>query len=272
MERRAVDVGGSRIGYLRAGSGTPVVLLHGGLADARAWKRQLATFAEHHDVVSWDAPGCGGSDDPPRGTPLEGYADRLAAFVAALGFDRPHLVGLSFGGGLALATAARHPGLPRSVVAASAYAGWGGSLPAEEVRRRVAHAEHASDEPPQAWLPGFLDSLYGSSGPDESAEEIATIASERRPEGARTMLYAFAEADLTGDLSKIEAPTLLLYGEEDVRSPRSVAEAIRAEIPGSRLRMLAGVGHALPFEAPDRFDAEVIAFLSDPHGRGPNGA
>lgn len=271
MERRTIVVGGERVGYLRAGKGWPVVLLHGGLADARAWRRQLATFADDHDVVAWDAPGCGASDDPPGDTPLAGYADRLAAFVDALGLERPHLVGLSFGGGLALATAARHPRLAASVVAASAYAGWGGSLPPGEVRRRVASAERACDEPPPAWLPDFLESLYGSNGPDETADELAEIASERRPEGARAMLHAFADADLTDDLPTIEAPTLLLYGEEDVRSPRPVAEAIRAGVPDARLTMLSGVGHVLPVEAPDRFDAEVLAFFSACQAAGPSG-
>jgi pimeloyl-ACP methyl ester carboxylesterase len=87
-------------------------------------------------VVAWDAPGAGRSSDPPEGFGLDGYADCLAGFVDRLDLGRPHVLGLSFGGILALALYGRHPAVTRSPVLASAYAGWGGSLPAEV--RRIA--------------------------------------------------------------------------------------------------------------------------------------
>ncbi len=135
-----VDAAGYRIAYERAGQGPPVVLVHGYVGDRRTWRGQLTTLSDEFTLVAWDAPGYGGSDDPPEDVGLEGFADCLAAFIAALGLERPHVVGLSFGGGLALELYRRHPAVPRSLVLAGAYAGWAGSLPAAEVEHRLHQA------------------------------------------------------------------------------------------------------------------------------------
>ena len=127
-----VEVDGLRITYERAGSGPPLVLLHGYVGDGPAtWRYQLDGLSDAFTVVAWDAPGAGGSSDPPESFGTAGYADALAGFIAALGLETPHVAGLSFGAILALALYRRHPTVPRSLVLASAYAGWGGSLPPE---------------------------------------------------------------------------------------------------------------------------------------------
>jgi pimeloyl-ACP methyl ester carboxylesterase len=71
----------------------------------------------------------------------------------------------------------------------------------------------------------------------------------------------FAEHDLRDVLPIIDVPSLLLYGDQDVRSPLSVAEEMHAKIPGSKLVVLPGVGHMSDVEAPERFNAEVRSFL-----------
>src|SRR5829696_742238 len=148
MELDRVEVGGLGIAYRRAGAGPALLLVHGALGDSRDWRPQLEGLAGELTVVAWDAPGCGGSDDPPESFRLPDFADCLAAFAAAIGFERPHVLGLSFGGGLALELYRRHPGLPRSLLLASAYAGWAGSLPPEVVRERVERAEREAGLPP----------------------------------------------------------------------------------------------------------------------------
>ena len=65
-------------------------------------------------------PGAGRSSDPPESFGLEGYADCLAGFIGRLGLERPHVVGLSLGGALALELYRRHPGVPATLVLASA--------------------------------------------------------------------------------------------------------------------------------------------------------
>jgi pimeloyl-ACP methyl ester carboxylesterase len=85
---------------------------------------------------------------------------------------------------------------------------------------------------------------------------------EVRPAGMRPMVQGFTEADLREVLPHIQVPTLLLYGDADRRSPLEVvARDLHDQIPGSRLVVLAGVGHQLDMEAPERFNAEVRSFL-----------
>jgi pimeloyl-ACP methyl ester carboxylesterase len=257
-----VEVGGLRVAYRRAGRGPVLVLVHGALGDSRDWRLQLEGLSDELTVVAWDAPGCGASDDPPGTFRLADFADCLAGFVAALGIDRPHLLGLSFGGGLALELYRRHPGLPRSLVLASAYAGWKGSLPPEVVRERVERAERQAGLPPEQWVRGYLPGLFTEAAPPELLEEAAAIMLDARPAGMRAMIRSFADADLRDVLPGIRVPTLLLYGDADRRSPLgTVAADLHREIPGSRLRIMPGAGHAANMEAPERFNAEVREFL-----------
>jgi pimeloyl-ACP methyl ester carboxylesterase len=94
-----VEVDGLRVGYERAGQGPPLVLLHGYVGDgATTWRGQLEGLSDRFTVVAWDAPGAGGSSDPPESFGLAGYADCLARFIGRLGLEHPHVVGLSFGG------------------------------------------------------------------------------------------------------------------------------------------------------------------------------
>jgi pimeloyl-ACP methyl ester carboxylesterase len=82
-----------------------------------------------------------------------------------------------------------------------------------------------------------------------------------RPAGALSMLTAFANADLRAVLPTIGVPTLLIYGAEDVRAPREVAEALHAQIPASRLILVPGAGHDVNLEAPEEYAAAVRSFL-----------
>jgi pimeloyl-ACP methyl ester carboxylesterase len=124
-----VQVGSLSIAFEWMGEGVPLLLLHGGVSDRREWRQQLEGLSDEFAVVAWDAPGCGRSSDPPDDFLMPDYADCLAGFIAALGLVRPHVVGLSFGGTLALELYRRHPNVPRTLVLASAYTGWAGSLP-----------------------------------------------------------------------------------------------------------------------------------------------
>lgn len=80
------------------------------------------------------------------------------------------------------------------------------------------------------------------------------------------MARASAQADLRDVLPHIEVPTLLLYGDQDVRAPLRVAEHLHAEIPTSRLVVMPGVGHVSSVEAPERFNAELRSFLRSAQG------
>ena len=256
-----VVVGGLTIGFRRAGQGTPLVLLHGGMGDSRGWPDQLRGLSDEFAVVAWDAPGCGASSDPPDTFSLPDYADCLAGFVDALGLGRPHVLGHSFGAGLALELCGRHPGLARSLILAGPYAGWAGSLPAEEVEARLRLALETAALLPDRFEPRSIPGLFSDVMSAGKRELLASIMSEARPAGTRVMARAFAEADLRDVLPQIDVPTLLMCGESDERSPVAVGQALHAAIATSRLVVLPGVGHESFLEAPERFNAEVRSFL-----------
>ncbi len=114
-----IEVKGLRIVYQRVGEGPPLVLLHGAFGfDSWAWRRQLDALSDEFTVVAWDMPGCGQSSDPPEGFRSPDYVDCLAAFIKALGLERPHVLGLSFGSQFALDLYRRHPSIPRTLILA----------------------------------------------------------------------------------------------------------------------------------------------------------
>jgi len=256
-----IEVGGVRIAYERAGDGPPLVLLHGGVSDHREWRHQIAGLSNAYDVIAWDAPGNGGSSDPPETFRMDDYAGCVAALVDALDVGPAHVVGLSWGSSLALALYARRPDLVRSLVLAAAYAGWAGSLPPEEVDRRVETAIQGMDVPPDEYAATWIPTLLTHRASPETVETLATIIRAFRPSGVRPMVLSMAEADLRPVLPTIAVPTLLLYGDEDARSPKAVADEMHRSIPGSELVFLPDVGHQCNLEAGDRFNEAVRRFL-----------
>lgn len=257
-----IEVGGLRIAYERAGEGPLVVLLHGFVGDGRStFQRQIDDLADEFTVVAWDGPGAGRSADPPASFRLPDYADCLADFVDTIGLGRPHVAGLSFGGALALELYRRRPRMPRTLVLAGAYAGWAGSLPPKVVEERLAQSLQSSDLPPAQFVARMLPTMFSKSALRERVDEFATSVSKFHPAGFRAMALASAEADLRDVLPRIAVPTLLIYGDEDVRAPLNVAEALHVSIAASRLVVMTGVGHASCVEAAERFNREVRDFL-----------
>jgi pimeloyl-ACP methyl ester carboxylesterase len=256
-----VDAGGHRIAYERRGEGPPLVLLHGYVGDRRMWRPQIDELSDAFTVVAWDAPGHGGSSDPPEDFPLSAWADCLAAFIGALELGRPHVLGLSSGGGLALELFSRHPTLPLTLVLASAYAGWAGSLPAEVVEERLQQALRLSDLAPDRLVEELIPTMFTDSAPRQLVEEFATSMRQFHPVGLRAISRAFAAADLRDVLPTVNVPTLLLYGDRDLRAPSDVAHDLHHEIPGSKLVFIPGAGHVCNIDAPERFNSDVRAFL-----------
>lgn len=254
-------VGEHSIAYRERGTGPPIVFLHGWPIDSREFAGQLRGLSDEFRVIAWDAPGAGESSDPAEGASLEDWADWLAEFVQSLDLDSVHVAGLSWGGGLALAFVDRYPSLVRSLVLMSAYAGWGGSLPAHEVQRRLELSIANTRRPPEHWVPAMLDTLLPPGSSTRLADELATMLSDRHPAATRVALTAFARADLRPALGRIDVSTLMLYGELDVRSGREVWEPIRAGIPHAEFVLIPAVGHMIDMQAVDRTNAEIRSFL-----------
>ena len=260
MESGALEIGGLRVAYRRAGQGPVVMLLHGILADGRAWIRQLRALSDRFTVIAWDAPGAGESSDPAEDFGLDGYVGCLGSFMEGLEIERANLVGLSWGGVLAQEMYRRHPQRISSLVLADTYAGWRGSLPTAVCEERLAGCLRESEQPPESWVRSWLPGLLTDAATDELREEVVAIMSDMHPSGYRTMALALAATDTRDLLPRIEAPTLLLWGEQDRRSPLEVAKRMQRLIPGAVLEVIPGAGHESNIEQPARFNAAVTGF------------
>jgi len=261
-----VSTNGLEIAYQRAGDGPPLVLVHGAASDSRTWRPQVTALADEFTVVAWDEPGAGRSSDVPGDFALADYAGCLAALIGALDLGPAHVAGLSWGGTVAQELYRHHPELVSTLLLVDTYAGWKGSLPEEEVRARVeavrqisAAADHFDPT-----LPG----LFAGDPPAEFVPLLEAMAADVRPDSMRTALLVMAEADQRDLLPRIAVPTLLIWGEQDGRSPLSVARQFEQAIPGAKLVVIPGAGHVSNLEAPERFNDAVREFCRahQPHG------
>ena len=256
-----VEVGGLAVAYERAGSGPSVVLAHGFVGDGRStWGSQIDALADEFTVVAWDAPGAGGSSDPPDGFGMDDYADCLAAFLRALQIEPAHLVGLSFGGALVLATFHRHRSLASSLAIVSGYAGWRGSLGSADAQQRLTRSLEVSELPPDQFAAAMVPSMFSPSVKDEVLATFTDSVLAFRPGGFRAMARASFE-DQSHVLPEVDVPALLLYADHDIRAPVAVGEAMHAQVRGSQLVVLHGPGHVSSVEAPNEVTRELRRFL-----------
>jgi pimeloyl-ACP methyl ester carboxylesterase len=254
-----IGANGVNIAYERVGHGPPLVLVHGAAEDSRAWRPQLDGLADEFTVVAWDEPGAGHSSDLPEAFELADFADCLAALIETLELGPVHIAGLSWGGTVVLELYRRHPGLVATLIMIDTYAGWKGSLPAEEVRARVAGAQQMLDAPPDDFDPTF-PGLFASDPPAQFVPLLAAIAADVRPATLGCQLRLMAEADHRDLLPRIAVPTLLVWGKQDVRSPLSVAHQFNETIPDTELLVIDGAGHVSNLEQPERVNQAVRQF------------
>ena len=174
---------GLRIAYRRSGTGPALVLLHGFIADGRIWRTQIDDFSRDFDVIAWDAPGCGQSCDPPEDFSMEDYARRLLALLNDAGVEAPDLLGLSWGGTLALEFHRLFPQHVRSMIIADSYAGWTGSLGAEDAQARLDRCLRESQLPAADWIPQWVPGTFSAGAPQEVLDELASVSHVGLPSG-----------------------------------------------------------------------------------------
>ena len=254
-----VEADGVEIAYERVGEGSPLVFVHGAAEDGRIWQPQLAGLADEFTVVAWDEPGAGRSSDLPEGFGLAGFADGLARLIETLGLGPAHVAGQSWGGTVVLELYRRHPGLVATLIMIDTYAGWKGSLPADEVRARVAGARQMLASPHEDFDPTF-PGLFASDPPARFVPLLATIAADVRFATLGHQLDIMAETDLADLLPHISVPTLLIWGQSDARSPLIVARAFEEAIPDTTLVTIEGAGHMSSLERPERVNDAAREF------------
>ncbi|GGR74389.1 pimeloyl-ACP methyl ester carboxylesterase [Nocardioides luteus] len=252
-----IEIDGFRLAFRRAGTGPPVVFVHGGAQDSRAWTPQLDALSDELTIIAWDEPGAGGSADVPRDFSLADYADSLAGLIRALGISGCTLVGLSWGVTVILELYRRHPTLAGSLVLADGYAGWRGSLGAGEADARLAALRAQPADLFDPTLPG----LFAGTPPAEVVPLHEAMTADVRRDSMLTALTAMASADLNEVLPTIQVPTQLVWGALDARSPLSVAREFERRVPGADLAVIPDCGHVSNLQAPEAFNDILRGFL-----------
>jgi hypothetical protein len=143
----------------------------------------------------------------------------------------------------------------------------GGPDPPEAVEQRLKQTIPDLDLPAEQVVAKYIPGLLTQAASPSVLNEVAAIMRDFHPAGMKTMVRSLAEANLRDVLPRIGIPTLLLYGDKDVRSPLNVAEDLHAAIAESRLVVIPEAGHLSNTEAAARFNAEIRDFLRSPEAR-----
>ena len=245
-----------------AGAGPALLCLHGIGSSSAAFRYQLEALSRKRRVLAWDAPGYAGSDDPPGPPGMDGYADAVADLLSARGLRRAHVLGMSFGGVIAVRLALRHPALVRSLILADSTPG-SGSDPVKAAAMRAREDDLAVQGVDRFSAARSRRLLSASASPQLVDEVTRSMAASIRLPGYGWAAAAMAETDHTPDFPKLRAPTLVLCGSEDVVCPPHVSSGIAGAVPGARMEIIDGAGHVSNQEEPDRFNELVEAFLDE---------
>lgn len=260
VSARRVAAGAATFTYAEAGTGPALVLLHGLGSGARSWKHQLADLSRDFRVIAWDAPGYGGSTPvAPEQPDASDYAAALARLLDALAVDRLDLVGHSLGTVTALRFAREHPDRVRSLTLASPSSGHA-RLGADE-QRRLRDARFCDLEAlgPSGMAQKRGPRLLSAASTPAQVQAVIETMALIRPDGYRQAVWMLSTADTAADLARLPAkmPVQIVYGDADVvTTPQSIADVARAR-PDAPLHAIAGAGHAVYLEQPQRFNAIV---------------
>ncbi|MGE0641457.1 MAG: alpha/beta hydrolase [Thermoanaerobaculia bacterium] len=266
---RLLDVAGREVGIERAGSGAPLVLLHGFGESTLAVEKVIPDLARHFDVVAIDLNGFGYTQRPRERASytLAGQAQLVLDVMDRLGFEKVTLGGHSYGGGVALYLAAEHPERIQRLLLVDNV------LPIFATKRRapffawrwvvnlVVHTIGLRDKRIEE---GLLESYY-----DDALVTPALIreyADRLRIEGAvdayRGLMGPTKELPYELDLATIRQPTLVVWGAEDALIPAAGARETSAALPDGRFVEIPACGHNPMDECPKQFLDAALPFLT----------
>ncbi|HET9724495.1 MAG TPA: alpha/beta fold hydrolase [Actinomycetota bacterium] len=254
-----VSIEGGDLYCEQAGEGFPVVLIHPGLWDCRIWDAQFESFAAHHHVVRYDLRGYGRSD-PPTG-PYSDVGD-LRSLLSELSIERCALVGCSSGGQLAIdATLSDPSSVDALVLVSTNVTGYVWEDPDLDDRFDAVELAVAADD-----LEGAVDAqmaLWAPLDPDgETTARIRSIASDNTRVLRIPDAMIRAREPAIGRLPELEAATLVIVGERDVREIHAIADLVAERVPGVLKREIHEADHLVMVRQPAVFNRVVLDFLS----------
>jgi 4,5:9,10-diseco-3-hydroxy-5,9,17-trioxoandrosta-1(10),2-diene-4-oate hydrolase len=257
IQEEFVLVNGAKIHYQRAGTGRPLLLLHGLVGSAKNWRLNISFLAGHSTVYAVDLFNMGESDRVPGlDAGLEATADRLAAYMDALGLDEADISGHSHGGAIAMMFAARHPDRVRSLILfapANPFCDLGHQLIRFYQTRVGIWLARQIPFLPRMLKATALSRMYGDPSRVSAGALEGYIEGLRIPGTIDHVLQivqrwavdmGLLRSALTGLVAK---PTLLIWGDRDRAVGLPSGRELQRTLPHSSLIVLPGVGH-IPFE------------------------
>jgi pimeloyl-ACP methyl ester carboxylesterase len=237
------EANGISIHYAIYGHGSPVIFLHGGLANADYWGNQVPAVAAHHTVIVMDSRGHGRSTRDARPYGYDLMADDIVALMDALKIPKADIVGWSDGAILGLDLAMRHKERTGRVFAFAANTVTAGVIDGVEKNPTfAAYIERAGHE-------------YGklSATPKEYGAFVDQISK----------MWAEQPNWTDAQLKTIESPVLVVDGDHDEAIKRAHTEYIAATIPHAGLLILPNVSHFAFLQDPAQFNFAILHFLGD---------
>lgn len=244
--------------YLRAGSGKPLVLVHGYLGGAAQWQDQLSDLAATHDVIAPDLPGFAQAADQAGPSRIADFASAVMTCIDQLGIGNFTLLGHSMGGMIAQEIAAQHGARIDALV----LYGTGplGLMPDrfEAIETSIARLDAdgvpaTADRISATWFrDGAAATGYGAT------RDIARLAD---PQAAHNALLAMRDWDGRDALARFNMPCRILWGDQDKSYRWPQIDALWKGIRGSELAVVPGASHAVHMEKPALFNALIQDFL-----------
>jgi 3-oxoadipate enol-lactonase len=232
------------------GEGLPLILAHPIGASLRFWDALMPHLAGHGPVVRYDLRGHGQSPVSAEEGSIEQFADDLLAVADAEGFERFDLCGVSLGGMVALAVAARHGQRVHRVVVSSTAANVAPPPPGWNGRREAALKDG------MAPLAGPMVERMFSAAFRETADPLIdtlkTVFERMRPTGYANAVSILRDADLGERLARVQSPTLVIAGQQDPLCPPQKQQALVDALPRAELAVL-DCGHFPPVEQAAEF-------------------
>jgi len=255
--RTAVGADGTRIAFQDAGfpHEQTLVLLHSLGADGGMWDGCRALLPTGLRVVVPDTRGHGASG-PVAGMSVASWVEDIDAVLHAASVERALLVGVSMGGIQALAFAAQHPERVDGLVVADSFA----ALERGVAERKIASLrDRARTAPMDVVAREYLAETFQQPYP-AGAESVRRAIAGMDPTSYRAAVETCFGAHIEALLPDVVAPTLVLWGDRDTKTPRHLSEAIARQVPNARLSVIPDAGHLSNIDNPRAFLAEVTSF------------
>lgn len=241
-----VDLPGVRTWYDVEGAGDPLLLLHGGFCTNETWGEQLSDLVDAYRVFLPERRAHGHTPDVPGPLSYEDMAEDTVAFLERVVGGPAHLVGWSDGGVVALLVARARPDLVRKVVVIGAN-----FRPAAECFAEPAMLDALTPDGPDL---DFFRELYVAVTPD-GADHWPVVAAKV------VGMWRTQPTLTTEDLAQVQAPTLVMVGDDDLMTLEHTIALYRA-IPGAQLAVLPGASHLVPLEQPAAVNQMILDHLA----------